>query len=86
MTVVFLPKSTTSITHPMYQGVIRSLKAKYFTILLRRIITALDNNKPIPKFNILEAMCMLTRAWGQVSTITIVNCFEKVSILAESQI
>ena len=59
MTVVFLPKNTISITQPMDQGVIRSLKAKYHTILLRCIIGALDNNKGIPKFNILEAMYML---------------------------
>ena len=59
MTVVFLPKNTISITQPMDQGVIRSLKAKYHTILLRYIIGALDKNKGIPKFNILEAMYML---------------------------
>lgn len=64
MTVVFLPKNATSITQPMDQSVIRSLKAKYRT---------LDDNKFFPKFNILKAM--LARAWDQVSATTIVNFF-----------
>ena len=86
MTIAFLPKNTTSITHPMDQGVIRSLTTKYSAILVRRIITALDNNKAIPKFNILEAIYMFTRAWGQVSTTTIVNCFKKAKVSATSHI
>ena len=46
----------------MDQGVVRS-KAKYRTILVRHITTALDNNKAIPKFNIFEDMYMLARVW-----------------------
>ena len=72
---VALAKNTTSITQPMDQGVIQSLQTKYCTILVRRIIAALDNNKVIPKFSILEAMYMLARAWDQVLTVTIVNYF-----------
>ena len=59
MTVVFLPKNTTSITQPIDQGIIRSLEAKYCTILVCCIITVLDNNKAILKVNIVEAMYML---------------------------
>ena len=70
----------------MVQGVIQGLKTKYRTILVRCIITALDNNKAIPKFNILEAMYMLTRAWDQVTTTTIVNCLKKAKMSATSQI
>ena len=75
MTVVFLPKNTTSITQPIDQGIIRSLEAKYCTILVCCIITVLDNNKAILKVNIVEAMYMLTKSWDQVSTTTIVNFF-----------
>ena len=70
----------------MVQGVIQGLKTKYRTILVRCIITALDNNKAIPKFNILEAMYMLTRAWDQVTTTTTVNCLKKAKMSAASQI
>ena len=70
----------------MDQGVIQSLKAKYRIILVCRIIVALDNNKTIPKFNILEAMYMLTRAWVQLLATAIVNCFKNPKISATSQI
>lgn len=69
----------------MDQGVVRS-KVIYRTILVRRITTALDNNKAIPKFNIREGMYMLARVWDQVSTNAVVNCFKKANISARSQI
>ena len=55
-------------------------------IAFRRVIVALDNNKIIRKFNILEAMYMLTRAWAQVLTNTIVNCFKNAEVSATLQI
>lgn len=65
------------------KSVVRSLKTKYGTIFTRRIIIALDNSKAILKFNILEAMCMLARAWDLVSTTRILKYFK---ITATSQI
>ena len=62
------------------KSVVRSLKTKYGTIFTRRIIIALDNSKAILKFNILEAMCMLTRAWDLVSTTTILKYFKKLRL------
>ena len=52
--VFFLTKYTTFITQPMYQGVIRSLKAKYCTIFVRHITTASDNNKAFPNLKFLK--------------------------------
>ena len=74
------------MTQPMDQGLIQRLKEKYHSFLVRRIITALDNNKAIPKFDILEAIYMLTRAWDQVLTTAIVNCFKKAKISVTSRI
>ena len=70
----FLSPNTTS--QPMYQGVIRSLKAQYrfpndSTIVIRnrnlflmtmiqQIIKAIDVNQSIPKMNIFDVMKMLT--------------------------
>ena len=55
----FLPPNTTSITQPMDQGVIRSLKAKYWSRITQQIIKAIDAKKSIPKVNELDGMKML---------------------------
>ena len=67
----FLPPNITSITHPMDQGVIRSLKAKYHSRMIQKIIKAIDENKSIPKVNILDAMKMLTVCWEDVTEETV---------------
>ena len=65
--LVFLPPNTTSKTQPMDQGVIRSLKAHYRTLILQLFIRTVDNAQPLPKISILSAMNMLTAAWDKVS-------------------
>ena len=54
----------------MKHGVIWSLKSKYRVLLVKRIITALENNKEIPSFSVLDAMKLL--AWENVSEETII--------------
>ena len=81
----FLPPSTTSITQPMDQGVTRSLKAKYRTNVVRKIIRSLEKNKTFPKISLLHGMQMLVSAWNALTTETIVNCFRKAGISAENQ-
>ena len=54
--LVFLPPNTTSKTQPMDQGVIRSLKAKYQTVLVQKYIRAIDQPNSLPKTSILDAM------------------------------
>ena len=73
----FLPPNTTSITQPMDQGVIRSLKAKYRSRITHRIIEAIDANKSIPNVNVLDAMKMVTVCWENVTEKTVRNCFAK---------
>ena len=63
----FLPPNTTSITQPMDQGDIRSLKAKYRSRMIQQIIKAIDAKKSIPKVNVLDAMKMLTICWENVT-------------------
>ena len=75
----FLPPNTTSITQPMDQGVIRSLKAKYRTNVVRKIMRSLE------KISLLHKMQMLVSAWNAFITETIVNCFRKAGISAENQ-
>ena len=59
----FLPPNTTSILQPMDQGVIFSLKARYRTKVVQKMIEAIDSNKPLPDVSLLDAMKMLVLAW-----------------------
>ena len=70
----------------MDQGVIRSLKAYYKSLSVRKLIEAIDKNKPRPEFSILDAMRMLDVAWGKVTKKTVVNCFAKAGISKEKQV
>ena len=58
----FLSPNTTSITQQMDQGVIRSLKAKYRTNVVRKIIRSLEKNKTLSKISLLHGMQMLVSA------------------------
>ena len=69
----------------MDQGVIRSLKAYYKSLSVRKLIEAIEKNKPLPEFSILDAMRMLDVAWGKVTKETVVNCFTKAGISKEKQ-
>ena len=77
ITLYFLPPNTASCLQPVDQGVIRSLKCKYRTRIIKTIIHAIDNGKQMPSISILEAMKMLAHSWGEVSESTVINCFRK---------
>ena len=83
--LIFLPPNTTSKLQPMDQGIIRSLKANYNTISIKKLIEAIEKEKPFPEFFILNAMQMLDVSWGKVKTKTVVKCFEKAGISKEKQ-
>ena len=83
--LIFLPLNITSKAQPMDQGVIRSLKARYRTKVIRKYIAAIDAKKPLPKLTVLDAMTMLVAAWDGMSETTVVNCFKKAGICKESQ-
>ena len=67
--LIFLPPNTTSHTQPMDQGITpQTLKAKYRSLAVRKLILALEKKEPTPKFSILSAMYMLKKAWDVIST------------------
>ena len=76
--LIFLPPNTTSHTQPMDQGIIRSLKAKYRSLAVRKLISALEKKERIPTISILSAIIVLGK--NAASNKTFINCFKKVNI------
>ena len=63
----------------MDQGVIRGLKAKYRSLAVKKTNYCLGESQ-LPKFSILTAMSMLTKAWSSIPNGTFTNCFKKSGI------
>ena len=76
ITLYFLPPNTSSCLQPMDQGVIESLKCKYHSRNIKKIIRAIDKGKQIPSISVLEAM-KIVFSCNEVSETTIINCFHK---------
>ena len=70
----------------MDQGVIRSLKAKCRSRLIKLIIKVVDSNEDTPKINVLDAMKLLTLSWEDVTKNTVQNCFATARILNDDQL
>ena len=67
-----LPPNTTSHAPPMDQGVIRSVKAKYRHLSVKRTIRTIEKTGSLPTTSLLDAM-------------TIMNCFRKAGISPGTQ-
>ena len=61
--MIFLLPNTISHTQPMDQGIIRALEAKYCSLVVRKLILALEKKEPMPKFSVLSVMYMLKKTW-----------------------
>lgn len=69
----------------MDQGVIQNLKVHYRKRLLRRRIAAIDSDTEF-KFNLLDAVFILDKAWDDVKAVTISNCFRKAGFTFDNQV
>ena len=79
--VVFLPKNTTSRLQPLDAGIIQSFKSKYRTKLMRFVIARTKEDclasEIAKQVDVLQAIEWVAKAWEEVSTDTIKNCFRK---------
>lgn len=74
--VIFLPPNCTSVLQPLDQGIIRSLKARYRTRILQRILLNLQHNTEKPtRINVRQAIEMVTGAWWNVPADVVRNCW-----------
>lgn len=73
--IIFLPKNSTSITQPLDMGIIKNLKDKYKGALLKKRIESIDGGKEW-KFDLLDALRLVKKAWDDVKPETIRNCFK----------
>lgn len=69
----------------MDQGIIQNLKVHYRKRLLRRRIAAIDSKTDF-KFNLLDAVFILNKAWQDVTSTTIGNCFHKAGFTFGGQV
>ena len=83
VTLVFLPPNTTSVTQPMDQGVIQSLKVQYRNLVMHRQAECIDNKTKF-EMSVLDALRLLHQAWAKVKPSTIANCFRHAKFLPPS--
>jgi len=74
--IEFLPPNTTSKLQPMNQGIIQNFKTLYRKEIIRKIVYDIDEGRPC-SINLLQSMRMCEKAWCNVQSITIINCFKK---------
>ena len=77
--------NTISVTQPMDQGFIRSLKTEYQAKIISKCINVMESNKELPKIIILDAMTMLEQSWSTLPDIIVINCFKNVGTSKESR-
>jgi hypothetical protein len=77
--IIYFPANTTSVTQPLDQGIIHSLKAHYRKQIISLLIS--DSNEGIDanpkKIDLFIAMRLLDNSWKSVTQNTIKNCFRK---------
>lgn len=79
--ILFLPPNTTACCQPLDQGIIRNFKVFYRQLILRQILSVMDNinsaRELSKSIDLLEAIYFIHNAWQKVTPETIRNCFSK---------
>lgn len=81
VTLIFFPQNLTSTSQPLDQGIIQNFKVFYRKFALQHIIANLDNaqnaHNLAKQIDVLKAITWGKKAWNEVSSLTITNCFRK---------
>lgn len=81
MKLEFLPPNTTSKLQPLDMGIIKNFKTFYRKEVIRKILTDMESGKK-NSINVLDAIRYADKAWRNVTTRTIVNCFKSCGFIA----
>ena len=84
--VHFLPPNTTAFLQPCDAGIINSFKANYKKFFLQKKISDYEeekNGQESEKFSIKHAIKYTAKAWKNVTSQTIINCWKKTGILPD---
>lgn len=88
--LLFLPPNVTSELQPLDQGIIQAFKLQYRGLMLRWMLTNLDDcdraTELSKKISVLEALRWVSNAWANVRGDTIVRCFRRCGIASPRQI
>lgn len=74
VTIFYLPPNTTSVMQPCDAGIIKKLNHFYHGDMLRKMLSAYDNSSTF-SFNLYDVIVLMQKAWYQVDSATVVNCF-----------
>ncbi|XP_042230430.1 jerky protein homolog-like [Homarus americanus] len=79
--VAYLPPNCTSLIQPQDNGIILSMKCKYRSLLMRRLVSSVNSGTPaqkfIKEFNIKDAVYCVANAWTSIKTSTLKNGWHK---------
>lgn len=79
--IEFLPPNTTSKLQPLDQGIIQSFKVKYRHLVVKKMLSEMEDGVSPSGVNVLQAMRMAYKAWNNVSSSTIINSFKKAGFI-----
>ncbi|XP_053545444.1 tigger transposable element-derived protein 4-like [Bombina bombina] len=79
--LAWFPANTTSVTQPMDQGVIYTMKTHYRKLLLQSLVanisTTQNVHQLVKSITVLDAVNWISMAWKSISADTICKCFVK---------
>lgn len=85
--VLFLPTSVALLIQPFDQGIIEHFKINYKKLLLSRIFisnTSEEINSAFRKFSLLDCLKCCARAWDEITSYNIRNCWKNLIPLNDS--
>ncbi|GBN61998.1 hypothetical protein AVEN_182437-1 [Araneus ventricosus] len=80
------PKEVNPKLQPMDEGMIKNFKIHYRKRIVRKVISAFENNQSMPKINLRESISEISKAWNyDVTNRTIRKSFAKAGFFVSNE-